>query len=343
MFFMKSIYVSRYEKQRKHRKWPYVGVLLLAITLVLARVAAPFVAENLINQKGSDGKGYHYRVAEVSMNVLRGEINLRDFKVFNPESMTVFAEAPEVSLKFQWAELIRGEHIFEMKADQLNLMLSKALFDEIQRIKDQANKNTGSGLYLDKFIALFNRVYVIEADETNSRTILTLMDSKVSAKELGIGDINSKSEFSFNGRIAEGGSIDLTGKTFQRENSTPWRIQGKMTNIQPDVLEKLTGNKLPIDITKTKLNAEIVAHSQEGQIEGTLTPDITEFNLREEKKSQWGDIIVKVRNYDLERTPASEEVVKFDIPFVVRDTLSLNINETVDRVKSQVKSKILAL
>lgn len=230
-----------------------------------------------------------------------------------------------------------------MKADQLNLILSKALFDEIQRIQDQAINKKGSGFYLDKIIALFERIYVIEADETNSRTILTLMDSKVSGKELAMGDVNTKSEFSFDGKIAEGGSIDLKGKTIQKENSTPWTIQGKMTNILPDVLEKLTGDKLPIDITKPNLNAVIVARSQEGQIEGTLTPNITEFNLREEKKSQWGDIIVKVRNYDLEKAPASEEIVKFDIPFIVRENLSLNIDETVNRVKSQVKSKILAL
>jgi hypothetical protein len=343
MFFMKSIYVSRYEKQRKNRKWPYFGILFLVITLMLARIAAPLIAENLINQKGDDGKGYHYRVAEVSMNIFRGEINLRDLKVFNPENMVIFAEAPAVALSFQWADLIRGEHIFEVKADQLNLILSKALFDEIQRIKDQTNNKVGSPFYLDKFIALFERIYIIEADETNSRTILTLMNSKVIGTELAIGDINLKSEFSFNGTIAEGGSIDLKGKTIKKESSTPWTIQGKMTNIRPDVLEKLTGNKLPIDINKSNLNADIVAHSQKGQIEGTLTPNITEFNLREEKKSQWGDIIVKVRNYDLERTPASEEVVKFDIPFIVRDTLSLNINDTVNRVKSQVKSKILSL
>lgn len=248
-----------------------------------------------------------------------------------------------MALNFQWADLIRGEHIFEVKADQLNLILSKALFDEIQRIQDQAINKKGSGFYLDKIIALFERIYVIEADETNSRTILTLMDSKVSGKELAMGDVNTKSEFSFDGKIAEGGSIDLKGKTIQKENSTPWTIQGKMTNILPDVLEKLTGDKLPIDITKPNLNAVIVARSQEGQIEGTLTPNITEFNLREEKKSQWGDIIVKVRNYDLEKAPASEEIVKFDIPFIVRENLSLNIDETVNRVKSQVKSKILAL
>lgn len=343
MFSMKSIYVNQYEKQRRHRKWPYVVVLVLATFLIIGRIAAPVMAENLINQKGSDGNGYHYRVAEVSMNILKGEIYLRDLKVFNPENMIIFAEAPAVALNFQWADLIRGEHIFEVKADQLNLILSKALFDEIQRIQDQAINKKGSGFYLDKIIALFERIYVIEADETNSRTILTLMDSKVSGKELAMGDVNTKSEFSFDGKIAEGGSIDLKGKTIQKENSTPWTIQGKMTNILPDVLEKLTGDKLPIDITKPNLNAVIVARSQEGQIEGTLTPNITEFNLREEKKSQWGDIIVKVRNYDLEKAPASEEIVKFDIPFIVRENLSLNIDETVNRVKSQVKSKILAL
>ena len=314
----------------------------MAILLVVARVAAPFVAENFINKKGADGRGYHYRVAEVSMNILRGEVNLRDLKVFNPDNMIVFADAPVVTLNFQWAELIRGEHIFDVKADQLNLILSKALFDEIQRIKDQFSKNTGSRFYLDKVGASFKRINIMEANETNSRTILTLTDSKVSGKEFAIGGINLKSEFSIDGKIAEGGSIDLKGKTVQKDNSTPWTILGKMKNIQPDVLEKLTGNKLPIDISKTSLNAEIVARSQEGQIEGTLTPDIREFNLREEKKSPWGDIIVKLKKYDLEKAPASEDLLKFDIPFTVRENLSFNIDETVNRVKSQVKSKVIA-
>ncbi|HXH75336.1 MAG TPA: hypothetical protein VNJ08_10250 [Bacteriovoracaceae bacterium] len=340
---MKAIYVNRYEKQRKHRKWPYVGILLLASLLIIARVAAPVIAKNLINQKGADGKGYQYRVADVSMNILRGEINLSDLKVFNQESMVSFVEAPLVKLNFQWAELIRGEHIFELKVDQLNLILSKALSDEIQRIKDQSTNNTGSRFYLDKIVVLFERIYVIEADETNSRTILSLMDSKVSGKELAMGEVNIKSEFSLDGKIAEGGSIDLKGKTIQKKNSTPWTIQGKLTNILPDVLEKLTGNKLPIDITKTNLNANIVARSQAGQIKGTLTPDITEFNLREEKKSPWGDIVVKIKKYDLENTSASEEGIKFDIPFIVRDHLSLNIDETINKVKSQVKSKTITL
>ncbi len=314
----------------------------MAIMLVIARIAAPFVTENLINQKGADGKGYHFRVAEVSMNLVKGEILLRDLKLFKPDNMTVFAEAPALVLNFQWPELLRGEHIFELKADQLNLILSKALFDEVQRIKDQFNNQTGGRFYLDKISASFKRINIMEADDTNSRTILTLMDTIVSGKEFAIGGINIKSEFALDGKIAEGGSIDLKGKTVQLENSTPWTILGKMKNIQPDVLEKLTGNKLPIDISKSNLNADIVARSQKGQIEGTLTPDIKEFNLREEKKSPWGDIIVKLKKYDLEKVPASEESLKFEIPFTVRENISFNIDETVNRVKSQVKSKVIS-
>lgn len=339
---MKSIYVSPYQKQRKHRKWPYIGLFILGVMLVIARIAAPVVAENLINKKGADGKGYHYRVAEVSMNLVKGEVYLRDLKLFKPDNMVVFAEAPALVVNFQWPELIRGEHIFDVKADQLNIILSKALFDEVQRIKDQFNNKTGGKFYLDRMAASFKRINIMEANETNSRTILTLMDSKVSGKEFAIGGINSKSEFSLDGKIAEGGSIDLKGKTIQVDNSTPWAILGKMKNIQPDVIEKLAGNKLPIDISKTSLNADIVARSQEGQIKGTLTPDIKEFNLREEKKSPWGDIIVKLKKYDLERAPASEELLKFDIPFTIKENISFNIDETVNKVKSQVKSKVIA-
>jgi hypothetical protein len=324
---MKSIYVSRYEKQLKHSKWPYLAVLFLAVILLIARVVATVIAENLINRKGADGKGYHFRVAEVRMNILKGEVNLRDLKVFKPADMTIFAEAPEVALNFKWADLIRGNYILDVKANQLNLILFKALFDEVQRIKRQASR-------LDKLVASVERIHVKEADEINSRTILTLLNSKVSWKQ---------SEFSLIAKVAEGGSIDLKRKSSEKENSTPWSIESNLTKIRPDVLEKLTGSKLPIDITEPNLNANIVARTHEGQIEGTLTPDITEFNAREERKSAWGDIIVKVKNYNLESANASKEIVKLDIPFIIRDKLRLSFDETISRVKSQVKSKVLAL
>jgi hypothetical protein len=135
MTFIKSIYVSGYEKQRHHSKWRYIGVLVLAVFLGILTVASPFIAASWINKKGADGKGDHFRVAEVSMNIFRGEINLRDLKVFNPENLTVFAEAPVLAINFQWADFFRRNYIFDLKANQLNLIFSKALFDEIQRMK----------------------------------------------------------------------------------------------------------------------------------------------------------------------------------------------------------------
>ncbi len=332
---MKSIYISRSES-KKSKKWIFFALIFLALLFLMIRMISPFLLRSYINQTGADDKGYAYRVGDLDFNAFKGEIFVKDVKVFHQTSEFSIADMNNVKMNLDWSEIFQGNKIYSIQSDEINLTLSKEFVEEINRVKNEARKKIKQDIYLDRVVAKIKRFNLKEAKDDNVRTILSLQDVEVLLKDFGLGSINELTEFSLKSQILEGGTVNITGKTKLEADSTPWIITGKMANITSSVIEKMAGDKIPLDITKANLNAVIVAESSDGKIQGEISSELEAFKLNEEKKQ--GLIkagIAKAANLMFKNKKEDNKSVTLSFPFILNENFTLNFSETLKMLNEQ--------
>lgn len=332
---MKSIYISRSEN-KKSKKWIAIALLFLAVFFLFIRMISPFMLRGYINQTGADEKGYAYRIGDLDFNVLKGEIYVKDLKVFHQTSEFNIADMNNVKINFDWSELFQGNKIYSVQSDVMNLILSKEFIEELNRVKNEARKKLKKDIYLDRVVAKFKRFNLKEAKDDTVRTILSLTEVDISLKDFGLGSINELTEFTLKSQILEGGTVQLSGKTKLETDSTPWVITGKMANITSDVIEKMAGDKMPIEITKANLDAVIAAESSGGKIEGEISSELDDFKLDDKKKqSLIKSGVAKAANLLFKNKKDEGESVTLSFPFILNENFTLNFPETLKKLKDQ--------
>ncbi len=330
---MKPIYI--YRPHAKSNK-TIIVILVVVMLMVAFAVAAPFLIKSYINKAGADEKGYAYRVGDVDINPFKAQMRLHDIKAFNIKSSVPFAEMTDVKVKFNLIDFLRNEKRMTVNVDQVNVIISKDLFEEINRIKNETKEKTDGDFYVDEVNAFVGEINIKDLRNDNMRTILTLKDANLLMNDFGFGDINEKTTFKLNSSLAEGGKMNLSGKTRLETRDTPWAIEGEMTGITSQVIEKMAGDKLPLEIKEANINAKIFASSSGGRIDGYLSPDVKEFKLIEDKEEGFlKRNIAKATNFIVNKATEGDKEIKLEIPFTLNENFTINFEETINKLKTR--------
>lgn len=327
---MGSIYIGgQRNKKQSGIKWKVYTFLILFLAVIGAglKVAGPTIVEKWLNRQGADSKGYAFSIRDVELSIAKGQLVLNDVKIFNPETSNEFLETPKLTIQINLQDLIQSQDkIVSVIADKVDLTLSKDFSSEIERIKSAGEKKKND-FYLDSVEGKIGQLNIIEKNEDQSRTVLELNEVNVKVKEVTMLSINKKTEFSVTSKIADGGKLNVTGKTSDENGRNPWTIQGSLKNIPASFFNKIAGDKLPFAFIEESLNAEISAHSENGKVSGEITPDIRKLNLLVEKAGVPTQSIARI---------LSEELT-FTLPFTLKDKLTLQYEDTYKELKTYRK------
>jgi hypothetical protein len=327
---MKPIYISRPEPKSRARFYIIGGILFFLVAL---RAMSPLLVENMINHAGSDEKGYAFRVDDVDLKIWRGVVNIAEARVYNAKTDQNFVEAHDLTFNFDPTKIFDDKKIFTVSGKEVDIILSKDFLSEVERVKNEGKNKVKREMYLDKVEAEIGKINVQQQESGGKRTLITLEDTQALFKDLGVGSVNKDTEFEVESKIAGGGNIQLQGKTILEKKETPWVIEGKMEDISSAVIEKLAGNKLPFEVEKANINAEITAHSSGGQISGVLRPHIKDFKLTDKKDETFlKRNIAKVGNYIFDKTKGEDEELSMKLPFTLNENFTLNLPETIDKI-----------
>lgn len=326
---MRTIYIGSGAKRTTKGgfKWKlYLSLFVfLAITCSVLKVAAPTLVEKWINQNGKGKYGYAFSIRDASLALSKGEIILNDVKVFNPETKAKLLESPRLTIHVNWPELLQSqEKRITVAADQLDILLSKDLTSEMERIRNLKDRKD---FHLHSLIGKIGKLNIIEQKEDQSRTVIELKEANFDLREFGLLSVNNKTGFNFSSAIVEGGKLNLSGKTTEEQGSTPWTIHGSFKQVPPELFNKIAGDKLPFAFREEKLDAEIKAESVSGKITGEITPEIKILNLIEEKPG--------IPTQSIARALTDE--LTFSLPFTVNEGITVEYSDTFAKLKSYRK------
>lgn len=328
---MKPIYI--YRPHTRSNK-TIIAILVALIILVGVVVAAPFFIKSYINKMGSDNKGYAYKIGDLDINPFKAQIRFQDVKAFNFKTSVPFAEIDDVKVRFNLIDLIKNEKRISVNMNQVNFIISKDLFEEMSRIKNEAKEET-SDSYIDEVDATFSEFNLKDLRKDHTRTVLSLKDASLKMNDFGVGSVNEKTSFKLNSSIVEGGKLNISGKTKVEMENTPWAIQGEMTGITSKVIEKMAGDKLPLEIKEANINTRIAATSSGGKVTGVIEPDVKEFKLVDDKEAGFlKRNIAKAANFVLNKTVEGDKELILEIPFTLNENFSLNFEESIKKLRA---------
>lgn len=328
---MRTIYIGDSQSNKSNNgsmtKVYFFLILILVIVGSILKISAPMIVEEWINRKGAGANGYAFSVREVDLRLGKGQLVLMDVKIFNPRTSNKLIEAPSLNIQLNWNDLlISQEKKFSISADKVDLFLSKDFSSEIKRIELSKEKD----FYLETVEGKFGKLNIIEQKEDLSRTVIELNDVNLKVKDVSLLSINRKTEFSISSNVADGGKLNLTGKTSEENGSTPWSINGSLKQVPANFFNKMAGDKLPFSFNESSMNAEISAHSEGGKVSGEITPDIKRLNLIEEKPGIPTQTIAR----------ALTDELTFVLPFTLKDELTLQYTDAFRKLKTYRKDSI---
>lgn len=327
---MKTIYIRKPEPKSKSRLY-IIGFIV--VFLVSLRALSPLLVENMINHAGSDNRGYAFRVDDVDLKLWRGVMTVAEARVYNGKTDQNFVEARDLEFNIDPTKVFDDKKVLSVSGKEVDITLSKDFLNEVERVKNQAKKETKGEMYLDKVEADIETINIQQYEKDGKRTLITLEQTEALLRDFGVGSVNENTEFEVDSKIAGGGNIHLEGKTKLEKKETPWVIEGKMEEISSAVIEKLAGDKLPFEVEKANISAEITAQSNGQEVTGVLAPHIKDFKLSDKKDE--GFIkrnLAKLGNYVLEKSKGKDDEIDLKLPFTLNENFTLNLPETIDKV-----------
>ncbi|HXH31987.1 MAG TPA: DUF748 domain-containing protein [Bacteriovoracaceae bacterium] len=313
-----------------------IFIVLTLVFIVALRMSAPTIVESYLNSLGSDEKGYHFRISDLDLKVLKGKVLIKEINVLKKSSNASFLRIQNLEADFDWSEVFNSHKSFAVTGSQVDFTISETLIKEMTRVKNEAKKKIKTEIYLDLVTASFAQVNLQEIRKGSLRTILSLKEATARLRDFGFGDPSQKTEFEFNSAIKGGGKISLRGKTKLENKKMPWNIKGDLSGVTAKVIEKMAGDRLPLNIEEANFNADIVAWSNGGKISGHIIPRIKNLKLSEEKEEGFVKRnLAKAANFLFDKTKDDKKAVSLRLPFTLKENLTIDVPSTVDLIQAQ--------
>lgn len=108
---------------RRVRRWPrrvIITIVAIAVTLVAARIALPYVVKKQVNVRLQSVPGYTGHVADIGIALWRGAYALEDVEIHkvSGEVRTPFVRAREIDFSVAWRDLFRGKIVSDIHVDE---------------------------------------------------------------------------------------------------------------------------------------------------------------------------------------------------------------------------------
>jgi len=111
----------------RKRKW-IIGLVVVAVVLVAARLALPFIVEDYANRRLASLQAYEGHVGDIDIHLWRGAYSIDDIVIVKKgaERSVPFFRSRRTDLAVEWRSLLRGSVVATARFDQPQLNLVQA-------------------------------------------------------------------------------------------------------------------------------------------------------------------------------------------------------------------------
>ncbi|MFT2089450.1 DUF748 domain-containing protein [Paraglaciecola sp. 2405UD69-4] len=266
-------------------------VLLFSLVLVIvgARVAAPYIVKDLINQQLEEVEGISGYVQDVDLALFRGAYQLNGLTLYlqpNQDQPSVYAKT--VDLSILWSGLFHGDIVAEVYIDQASFVFIDQANQEnsIQEEATQADTwltliNFASPISIDKVVVTDSKAELFNIDKiSKNRTYLENVEGEI----LNITNSrafsgNKVASFQLTADIMGIANANLAGSVNPDTALPTFDIDFSMQKLPVVSIDKFIDFYAPVDVEQGDIDAAIEISSLNGEVQGYVKAGIYDANV----------------------------------------------------------------
>jgi hypothetical protein len=282
---------------RKGLRRALLGVGIVAVVAVAARLAAPFALERYVNRQLADLGEYRGSVADIELSLLRGGYVLRNLTIVKPDAppdTPPFATIPALDLSLQWRSLFRGRAVGEVVLHGPVLNLVQGPSDAEQQLGTGVNwpqQVRDLSPFRLNVVEARNGLVTFRAPGISTDDSLTLRDFEMQLRNLtNVQDVEEPAfaELDVRGGIMGNSPLSLTGRIDPNEMTPTFDIDlslegAQLVDVNPWLREFL---KVDAEMGVFSMYSELAA--AEGRFEGYVRPILEDPQLFDSETDSQG-------------------------------------------------------
>lgn len=292
------------------RSWPrrtVITIAIIALVLVAARVALPFVVKQKVNQRLSSIPGYSGHVEDIGIGLIRGAYSLDDVQIFkiNGAAREPFFRAKHIDFSVAWRELLHRHVVSEIYADQVVLnFVAAGTKEESQKDVDRRWQQVVKDLFPLEITHLEVSNGEIRYQDLTRKPPVDLFVTDMLLRATGLqnraqeGAEEFPAEITINGDTLGGGKLRLFVAAEPLAAQPHFHLSAKVEEVNlPDLNESLKAYA-NVDVGRGKFEMAAEMAGKDGGFQGYVKPffeDLDFNNLEDKKKNMftrvWENVI----------------------------------------------------
>lgn len=276
------------KKLRKIGRTGWITICVVAVVLISARVALPYVVKHYVNKSLSDMDGYRGEVQDIDMNLYRGAYVIDGLKIVTVDNDDVelpFVDIDNIDISIEWKALLHGSIVGEVvfERPRVNFVAGDKV-DEAQ---------TGSGVdwreqVKDLVPLQINRLEIVNGDvhylEPNAKpTIDIAMDSlyvvvaNLTNSSDASGSLVANAEMS--ARMMGKAPIYASAHIDPYDPEGTFDVNAELEGFEVAELNDLLKEYLKIDVVAGTFSLYAEAKAESGDLEGYVKPLLNDLDI----------------------------------------------------------------
>jgi hypothetical protein len=272
-----------------------LGLVILAIVLVAARLAAPYVVERYVNRELADLGEYRGHVTGVDLFLWRGGYALKNLEIVKPAAKgeaaaTPFVAMPQMDLSMEWRALFRGEVVGEavMYSPVLNFVQSES----------EEDTQLGAGVsWPDEIRDLFpfklnvvqvqNGLVTFRAPGISTEESLTMRDFQLVLRNLTNVSAKNRAAFAeiaLTGRMMGNAPFTLEGTIDPNEELATFDVDVSLENAKLVDVNPWLRQFLKVDAEQGAFSMYAELATADGRFEGYIKPILEDPKIFDSKE-----------------------------------------------------------
>jgi hypothetical protein len=274
-----------------------IGIGILAVILIAARLALPHYVLKYVNRKLDELPQYDGRVADVDIHLIRGAYTIKGVDIVKTATNAPpepFVSARKVDLSVDWSELFHGAIVGEIYFTDAKLNFIKAKSEEQSQTSiDRSWTKVVSDLFpfrINRFVIREGQVHYKEPDSsppidlmiTNMLAVATnLTNTREVATKLPAG-------LKMRGRSIGGGDIAMALRFNPLEPEPTFDLNLALTNVDMTALNPFLEAYAKMNVKRGTFDVITEMYGEDGRFEGYVKPlmkDLDILDIKEDSKN----------------------------------------------------------
>ena len=301
---------SRSRIVQRVRSWSrrtLITIAVIALVLIAARIALPYVVEHKVNQRLASIPGYSGQVEDIGIALIRGAYTLNRVAIYkiNGAAREPFFLAQHIDFSVAWRELFRGKVVSDIHAQDMQLNFVAAGPDEkSQKDLDRRWQEVIQDIFPLEITHLEVNSGAVRYKDLTRKPPVDLFIENVQLVATGLrnraGERTGEfpAEITLNGNTLGGGNLNLFVAADPLAAQPHFHLSTKVEGVNlPDLNESLKAYA-NVDVGRGTFQMAAEMAGKDGGFQGYIKPffEDLDFNNLEDKRKNvfsrvWENIV----------------------------------------------------